>query len=362
MKLANLPLTGIARLLEPETAHRCAIAFLKFAPPPSAVMQRANLAQTVCGLHFPNPIGLAAGFDKNAEVPNALIKRGFGFVEVGTITPKPQLGNAKPRLFRLAEQKALINRFGFNNDGVDVVSSRLAQNPNIGIMGVNIGANKDSENRTADYVKGVHAFQQFASYFAVNISSPNTPGLRALQTRDAFWGLTEAVLNARAIKTAETGKNPPVFVKIAPDLNEEELDSIAAVALTSGIDGLIVSNTTLARPVPSGTLFRDEPGGFSGAPLFDRSTIILAKMRQRVGPKMILIGVGGIESAARALQKIEAGANLVQLYTGMVYSGFGLPEQICKDLSKIVKEKGVASIGHFTGIKTDEWAAKPIIG
>lgn len=360
MKLRDLALTGAARLLDPEIAHRGAIAFLKYAPSPSSSRQQANLTQTICGLNFSNPIGLAAGFDKNAEVPGVLMKCGFGFVEVGTITPKPQSGNAKPRLFRLPQQHGLINRFGFNNDGIEVVSSRLTENSPGGPLGINIGANKDSEDRIADYVKGVQAFQHFASYFTVNISSPNTPGLRALQTRDAFLSLTEAALEARASKAAEIGKSPPVFVKIAPDLDEVELDTIATVALSSGIDGLIISNTTLARPVPLGTLHRDEQGGFSGAPLFERSTIILAKMRQRVGTKLTLIGVGGIDSAERALQKIEAGANLVQLYTGMVYGGFGLPEQICKDLSGLVAARCIDNIGQLTSTKTDEWAAKPI--
>jgi dihydroorotate dehydrogenase len=349
-----------ARLLEPETAHKTAIAFLKFAPAPAHSANHSSLSQMICGLTFPNPVGLAAGFDKNAEVPNALLARKFGFVEVGTITPKPQAGNSRPRLFRLPEHQALINRFGFNNDGIDACVKRLVARKRAGILGINIGANKDSTDRIADYVLGIDAFQRFADYFTVNISSPNTPGLRGLQTREALMSLTEAVMEARAKNAVSAGKTPPIFVKIAPDLEDAELDAIAAVAISSGIDGLIVSNTTLSRPVATTAKHRDEQGGFSGEPLFERSTIMLARMRQRVGATMPLIGVGGIHNAETALAKIEAGANLVQLYTGMVYGGFGLPRQICDDLQKLVVARSVANIGALTGTKMDEWAAKAI--
>ena len=354
-------LTTAARLLEPETAHKAAIAFLKFAPLNARPQQFSNLSQIICGLTFPNPIGLAAGFDKNAEVPNALLARGFGSVEVGTITPKPQAGNPRPRLFRLTEHQALINRFGFNNDGSEACLNRLNRRKSNGILGINIGANKDSADRIADYVLGINAFQKYADYFTVNISSPNTPGLRALQTSEALKNLTGAVLEARAKNASNVGKSSPVFVKIAPDLDDAELDAIADVALSSGIDGLIISNTTLARPVPETTRHRAEQGGFSGEPLFDRSTIMLARIRQRVGAHMPLIGVGGITNAERALQKIEAGANLVQLYTGMVYGGFGLPQRICDELQVLVAKQDVSNIGELTSTKTDEWAAKPII-
>ena len=360
MSLFESALSKTARLIEPETAHKCAIAFLKFAPRPLPPTRHLNLAQTICGLTFPNPVGLAAGFDKNAEVPGALLARGFGAVEVGTITPKPQDGNPRPRLFRLVEHEALINRFGFNNEGIEACVNRLEKRTSNGIVGVNIGANKDSADRISDYVLGINAFQPFADYFTVNVSSPNTPGLRALQKGDAFKALIDAVLEARTKNAASTGKSPPIFVKIAPDLEDAGLDAIASVALSSGIDGLIVANTTLARPVPEATLNRGQQGGFSGAPLFERSTIMLARMRQRVGKEMPLIGVGGIYSAARALSKIEAGANLVQLYTGMVYGGFGLPDRIVYGLQKLVAQHGVENICAMTGTKTDEWAAKQV--
>ena len=364
MTLFGKALTKAARLLEPETAHNAAIAYLKYAPTPKSSnkpsYQHSNLSQTLCGLNFPNPLGLAAGFDKNAEVPDALLAHGFGFVEVGTITPKPQAGNPRPRLFRLPGDQALINRFGFNNDGIDICAERLSARKPGGILGINIGANKDSADRIADYVLGIAAFQRFAGYFTVNISSPNTPGLRALQTRDALMSLTDAVLEAREKQAASAGRTPPVFVKIAPDLNDAELAAIASVALASGIDGLIISNTTLARPVAKGTRYSDEQGGFSGAPLFERSTIMLARMRQLVGANTVLIGVGGITNAAQALAKIEAGANLVQLYTGMVYGGFGLPRQICDDLQKLVASRNVENINSLTSIKSNEWAAKAI--
>jgi dihydroorotate dehydrogenase len=353
-------LSKAARLLEPETAHKAAIAFLRTVPFKASLPRTPVLAQTLCGLHFPNPIGLAAGFDKNAEVPDALLARGFGFVEVGTITPKPQLGNPRPRLFRLSEQQALINRFGFNNDGIEACAKRLSVRQSAGIVGVNIGANKDSADRIADYVLGIGAFSALADYFTINVSSPNTPGLRGLQTREALLSLTEAVLEARAKHTAATGRTPPVFVKIAPDLDDAELQAISAVALSSGIDGMIISNTTLARPVPQTTRHAQEQGGFSGEPLFHRSTVILARMRSLVGPEMTLIGVGGINSAERALAKIEAGANLVQLYTGMVYSGFGLQAQICRDLQALVEAANVGNIAALTGTQTDKWAAKAI--
>ncbi|MGL4404875.1 MAG: quinone-dependent dihydroorotate dehydrogenase, partial [Notoacmeibacter sp.] len=278
----------------------------------------------------------------------------------GTITPKPQEGNPRPRLFRLKEHEALINRFGFNNDGIDLCLARLKKRPSTGIIGINIGANKDSLNRIDDYVLGINAFQPYADYFTCNISSPNTPGLRALQTREALLQLIEAVLTARAKNTAISDRTPPVFVKVAPDLDEAELDAIASVALSSGIDGLIVSNTTLARPVPESTKHRSEAGGFSGAPLFERSTIMLARMRQRVGHHLPLIGVGGISNAEQALAKIEAGANLVQLYTGMVYRGFGLPKQICSDLEVLLTHRNAANISVLTSTKTDVWASKPI--
>ena len=370
MQLINAMLAKTARLLNPERAHQAAIAYLQYAPLSASHHQptahQTNLAQIICGLNFPNPIGVAAGFDKNAQVANTLLARGFGAVEVGTITPLAQDGNPRPRLFRLAEQQALINRLGFNNDGhagcIKRLQMQISQRPPAGIIGVNIGANKLSENRIADYVSGINAFQPYADYFAVNVSSPNTPGLRSLQSGHALGALTDAVLEARLKNAATMSRNPPVFVKIAPDLTEAELKAVASVALSSGIDGLIISNTTLRRPVPIGTRHNVEQGGFSGAPLFDMSTIILARMRQLVGPKMPLIGVGGINSAERAMAKIEAGANVVQLYTGMVYGGFGIAQTLCDDLAALIASQGMTNVSALTSTKTNEWAAKHIGG
>jgi dihydroorotate dehydrogenase len=344
---------------DPETAHGMSIAALKTGVMPScAVKADPRLAQTVAGIRFENPLGLAAGYDKNAEVPDAVLKLGFGFTEVGTITPKPQAGNDKPRIFRLVEDRGVINRLGFNNEGHDAAFQRLsARRPASGIVGVNIGANKDSTDRIADYVTGIRRFYPVATYFTANISSPNTPGLRDLQARESLAALLDAVLAARAEEAERTGKTLPVFLKIAPDLTEEGLDDIAAEALAHPLDGLIVSNTTLARDGLKNQSTAKEAGGLSGAPLFARSTAVLAKVRKRVGPDLPIIGVGGVASAEDALEKIRAGADLVQLYSCMVYEGPGLPATIVRGLSKLLDRDGTRSIRDLRDTRTDHWAA-----
>lgn len=346
---------------DPETAHGFSIAALKagsgFCRPPA---RDTRLEVKAGGLTFPNPLGMAAGYDKNAEVPDALIGLGFGFAEVGTVTPLPQTGNPKPRIFRLTQDHAVINRLGFNNDGHERCLARLqARTGRRGIVGVNIGANKDSSDRIADYRLGVERFASLASYLTVNISSPNTPGLRALQARESLAELLEAVTEARDVSDAASNKRTPLFLKIAPDLNETELDDIAAQVLAKNIDGVIVSNTTLSRHGLASS-HAVEAGGLSGRPLFARSTAVLARMRRRLGPEVVIVGVGGVTSAETAAEKIRAGADLVQLYTGMIYDGPALPARIVRGLSAIVQREGVASIGALRDTALAKWEAAPI--
>ncbi|WP_117195274.1 quinone-dependent dihydroorotate dehydrogenase [Rhizobium terrae] len=356
------PLAGVASrslfVFDPETAHGLSIAALKTGLVPACRLAAdPRLAQTVAGIRFPNPIGLAAGYDKNAEVPDAMLKLGFGFTEVGTVTPRPQAGNDKPRIFRLVEDRGVINRLGFNNEGHDAALARLtARRSASGIVGVNIGANKDAADRIADYVAGIRKFYGLATYFTANISSPNTPGLRDLQARDSLKALLDAVLAARDEEAVRYGRSVPVFLKIAPDLTEEGLDDIAAEATAHPLDGLIVSNTTLARDGLRNKVEAKETGGLSGAPLFRRSTAVLAKMRRRIGPALPIIGVGGVSSAGDALEKICAGADLVQLYSCMVYEGPGLPAAIVKGLSSLLDREKVSSIRELRGSRTDQWA------
>jgi dihydroorotate dehydrogenase len=348
-------------LFDAEAAHGMSIAALKSGLVPNCGDVRdPRLAVTVAGLTFPNPLGMAAGYDKNAEVPDALLRLGFGFAEVGTVTPKPQSGNPKPRIFRLERDMAVINRLGFNNEGHSAALARLAARHPVGIVGVNIGANKDSADRVADYVEGIRRFAGVASYFTANISSPNTPGLRDLQARDSLSTLLSAVLAARDEVAAATGARRPVFLKIAPDLTEEGMDDIAAEALAHDLDGLIVSNTTLARDGLSDPRLAGEAGGLSGRPLFEKSTAVLARMRKRVGPAMPIIGVGGISSAETALEKIRAGADLVQLYSCMVYEGPGLPARIVRGMSKLLDRETVSSIRDLRDSRLDHWAAAKV--
>ncbi len=297
------------------------------------------------GFHFPNPIGLAAGFDKDTRVPDAMMKLGFGFVECGTITPRPQSGNPRPRLFRLNEDDAVINRMGFNNAGASAAAARLKLRERSGVVGLNIGANKDSTDRIADYRDAFAALAPFADYIAVNVSSPNTPGLRELQGRDELVRLLEALTSERARHNGRI----PILLKIAPDISLAELDQIAATALAAGIEGLIISNTTIERPSTLNSQHARESGGLSGAPLFAPSTILLRETRRRVGTKLVLIGVGGIFSGADAYAKIRAGATLVQLYTGLALKGPALLQRIKHELTRLLERDQLAKIADAIG-------------
>jgi len=328
--------------IDPERAHRLTVRALALAGrrgPPAA----GALAIDVAGLGFPNPLGMAAGFDKDAEVPDQLLGLGFGFAEVGSITPRPQAGNPRPRLFRLVEDRAVINRMGFNNGGAEVARDRLVRRAGRpGIVGINVGANKDSEDRIADYVAMTRVMAPLAFYLAVNISSPNTPGLRALQDEGALTGLLDAVIEARG--TA----GPPVFLKVAPDLESADIDAIARIALDRKLGALIVSNTTITRPALLSANAR-ETGGLSGAPLRDLAQQRLRDFRKATGGAIPLVGVGGIASAEDAWARIRAGASLVQLYSAMVYGGPGLPRRILRGLEALMRRDGFASIAEAVG-------------
>ncbi len=348
-------------LFDPETAHGMSISALKSGLVPACrINADPRLRQTVAGLDFANPVGMAAGYDKNAEVPEALLKLGFGFTEIGTVTPKAQPGNPRPRIFRLVEDEGVINRLGFNNEGHEAALQRLKSIRGNGIIGVNIGANKDSADRIADYVAGIRRFYSVARYFTANISSPNTPGLRDLQARESLSALLSAVLAARDEEATRAGKRIPVFLKIAPDLTEEGMDDIAAEALSHALDGLIVSNTTLSRDGLKDQRQAKEAGGLSGKPVFEKSTVVLAKMRRRVGATLPIIGVGGVSSAETALEKIKAGADLVQLYSCMVYEGPGLPGRIVTGLSKLLDRDRAGSIRDLRDARLDYWANRNV--
>jgi dihydroorotate dehydrogenase len=331
----------LLRLLDPEDAHRLAIQALKIPPFVKLTADDPRLAVRAFGLNFPNPIGMAAGFDKNAEVPDALLRLGFGFVEVGTVTPQPQIGNPRPRLFRLHRDAAVINRLGFNSEGADRVLRRLAARAQAGgIVGVNIGANKDSADRIADYVRLIETFAPVVSYFALNLSSPNTPGLRELQQGRMLHQLLARVVEARTRISREAGLTP-LLIKIAPDLTLGELDDVVAAAREHRVDGMIVGNTTVGRP----PTLRDrataqEPGGLSGRPLFALATRMLAETYVRVEGAFPLIGVGGIDSGASALAKIRAGACLIQLYSAFVFHGLRLVAAIRSELAKELRRGG----------------------
>ncbi len=345
--------------VDPETAHGLTVRALASPFAPRVCTPRdPRLVTTAFGLEFPNPIGMAAGFDKNAEVPDALLALGFGHVEVGTVTPRPQPGNPKPRMFRLPADRGVINRLGFNNQGHTAMRARLlARRGRGGIVGVNIGANKDSEDRIADYVAGIRAFADLATYFTVNVSSPNTPGLRDLQARAQLADLLDRVLEARDAVASSGGRRVPVLLKIAPDVDDAGLDDIATEVGARTLDGLVVSNTTLARDGLIETKVAGEAGGLSGRPLFRRATIVLAKMRLRLGPDLPIVGVGGIEDGDTAFAKIEAGATLLQVYSGLVYEGPGLVGRLCGALSARLAGEGVASLAAVSGRRAAEWAA-----
>jgi dihydroorotate dehydrogenase len=341
--------------MDAERAHNLTIFGLEHMPLPAAPEDDSVLAQNLFGLDFPNPVGMAAGFDKDARVPDALLRLGFGFTEVGTLTPRPQPGNARPRLFRLHEDRGIINRFGFNNGGHAAARRRLvARAGRGGVVGVNIGANKDSTDRAADYVAGIEAFADLASYFAVNISSPNTPGLRDLQQASALDDLLARALDARD-RMAEVAPRRPVLLKIAPDLSLADLDDAVRVARARGIDGMIVSNTTLARPESLRDEGRSQTGGLSGAPLFALATHMLAQTFIRVDGQFPLIGVGGVDSPEAAWAKIEAGASLVQLYSSLVYEGLGLIPRLKNGLVAHLRARKLGAIGEAVGSAVSDW-------
>ncbi len=335
--------------LPPEQAHELAIKGLELGLYPRAHQpDDKRLAQTVFGLDFPNPLGMAPGFDKNARVPRELLATGFGFVEVGTLTPRPQSGNRPPRLFRSTWDHAIINRLGFNNEGQEAALDRLKERPQ-GIVGVNIGAGRDSEDRIADYVTGIERMATVASYFTVNISSPNTPGLRDLQAPEALDALLKRVQGARA----SLSKRPPLLVKLAPDLADEDLPEIINV-IADGADGIVVSNTTLSRDGLKHMSFARESGGLSGRPLFARSTRMLARIYRLTEGKLPLIGVGGIDSGETALAKIAAGASLIQLYTGLLFEGLGLIGRIKQALLAGMERAKADSLAPLIGSRAED--------
>jgi dihydroorotate dehydrogenase len=340
----------VLHALDPEDAHRLAIRVLQFAPLPPAPADDRRLAMRVFGLNFPNPLGIAAGFDKNAEVPDALLRSGFGFVEVGTVTPLPQPGNPRPRLFRLDADQAVINRLGFNSDGAGAVLRRLAARATAGgIVGINVGANKDSPDRVADYVGLIERFAAVASYVTVNISSPNTPGLRDMQHAAVLDDLLARVIDARE-RVATTAGPTPVLLKIAPDLPLGDLDDAVAIARTRRVDGMIVGNTTVSRPAR----LRDgdgakEAGGLSGRPLLPLANRMLAETYVRVEGVFPLVGAGGIDSGESAFAKIRAGASLVQVYSGLIFGGLGMVAAIKAALLGALIRDGRSSLSDYVG-------------
>jgi dihydroorotate dehydrogenase len=344
--------TRALRLIDAEAAHGAALFGLRAGAGPRARADRwPRLKTTLAGLELPNPVGIAAGFDKNCEAPDALLACGFGFVECGTVTPRPQEGNQRPRVFRLSEDRAVINRLGFNNKGLDAFADRLAARPRRGVVGANVGANKDSEDRAADYVLGLGRVWPYASYVTANISSPNTPGLRGLQERAALEELLGRMREARILLETAHGARP-LFLKVAPDLDETGVRDIAEIALAYGLDGLIVSNTTLQRPVHLTSDNREEAGGLSGQPLFQISTHVLRLFAQALGGRMPLIGVGGVESGLTALAKIKAGASAVQLYSALVYQGPSLVARLLDELDGMLKAEGFDSVAEAVGTET----------
>ncbi|MFY1710920.1 quinone-dependent dihydroorotate dehydrogenase [Tritonibacter mobilis] len=351
MKLSEKLALAVMHRLDPETAHGLSIKALKsgLTPCPGPVTS-PRLKTEIAGLTLPNPVGLAAGFDKNAEALGALTQAGFGFIEVGAATPRPQPGNPKPRLFRLSEDRAAINRFGFNNEGMEVIGARLAQRPKNGLIGLNLGANKDSDDRAQDFARVLSHCGAHLDFATVNVSSPNTEKLRDLQGKAALSALLTGVMEAR-----EGLDRPiPVFLKIAPDLDEAGLDDIADVARESGIDAVIATNTTLARDGLK-SAHRDEMGGLSGAPLFEKSTRVLAQLSTRLDGAVPIIGVGGISSAEDAYAKISAGASAVQFYTALVYGGLSLAAEIANGLDALLARDGHDSVAQAVGTDRATW-------
>ncbi|NRA88104.1 MAG: quinone-dependent dihydroorotate dehydrogenase [Rhizobiales bacterium] len=348
-------------ILEPEQAHKAALIALQAGLAPRGTLSNKGLGQTIFGLSFDNPVGIAAGFDKNAEVANEIIKTGFGFAEVGSVTPRPQAGNPKPRLFRVEEHMGVINRMGFNNDGHDVVLARMRNQrtaKNSGQIGVNIGANKDSADFIVDYEKGIEKFYNVADYFVANISSPNTPGLRALQSKDSLEKLVSRICQKRAEMQTLLGKYVPLILKIAPDLTDDDITDIANIVTGSKLDGVIVSNTTIRRDFIEGHAHQAQAGGLSGKPIFEFSTHMLARFYQATEGKIPLIGAGGISDGASAYEKICAGASLVQLYSCLIYTGTAIIDDIRQGILDGLKRDGFDTIEQAIGSRAEFWAEK----
>lgn len=337
--------------IDPETAHGLAIKALKMGlvPAPGPVTS-PRLKTTLAGIELPNPVGLAAGFDKNAEVLTELSQSGFGFIEVGAATPRPQPGNPQPRLFRLTEDGAAINRFGFNNEGMEQISQRLSHRPKGAVIGLNLGANKDSEDRASDFARVLAHCGAHLNFATVNVSSPNTEKLRDLQGKDALSALLTGVIATRD----DLERRIPVFLKIAPDLNSDELQDIAEVAVETGIDAVITTNTTLSREGLH-SAHKGEAGGLSGAPLFEKSTRVLAQLSQLLNGQIPLVGVGGISTAEQAYAKICAGASAVQLYTAMIYHGMSLAGDIAHGLDELLARDGFDTVAQAVGSKRSDW-------
>jgi dihydroorotate dehydrogenase len=347
-------------LLPPEDAHGLTLKALELGLfPRASAPDHPSLAVRFSGLALPNPLAIAAGFDKNARVPDALIRLGCGFAEVGTVTPRAQNGNPRPRVFRLPADSAVINRLGFNNEGLAATLERLAARPKSGVVGVNIGANKDTIDRIGDYVHGIDAFYDVASYFVINISSPNTPGLRDLQTPAALDQLLRRVMAARAAIVADGRPKRPIVVKLTCDIAEDDLPAVIEQLTAHAVDAIAISNTTLSR---KGLRDRNarEAGGLSGRPLFQRSTAMLARIYEATGGSIPLIGIGGIDSGAAALAKIEAGATLLQLYTGLIYEGAGLIGRIKERLVAAVRSANVTELSELVGREAKTWARMPL--
>ena len=351
MSLAERGALAVLRRIEPERAHGAVLLALRagLAPAPGPVTS-PRLATTLAGMALPNPVGLAAGFDKNAVALAPLMRAGFGFIEAGAATPRAQPGNPRPRLFRLPQDRAAINRFGFNNDGMEAVARRLAARPRGVPVGINLGANKDAADRAGDFALVLARCGPHADFATVNVSSPNTERLRDLQGREALAALLAGVMEARA----RLARRVPVFLKIAPDLADGDLEGIVEAAVGASIDGIVATNTTLARDGLKSAR-RGEAGGLSGAPLFDRSTRVLARLSELTGGRMPLIGVGGIGSAEDAYAKIRAGASAVQLYTALAYGGLGLVSQIARGLDALLARNGFASVAEAVGTGRGDW-------
>ena len=351
MNLIEMAGLGLFNRMNPETGHGLALLALNngLAPLPGPV-STPRLATELAGMSLPNPIGLAAGFDKNATSVSPLMRAGFGFIELGAATPLPQPGNAKPRLFRLKEDGAVINRFGFNNDGADAIAARLSQKPPGIPVGLNLGANKDSTDRSSDFAKVLATCAEYIDFATVNVSSPNTEALRDLQGKDALSALLGDVIDTACTKP----KPIPVFLKIAPDLTQSEISDIAQVAVTVGVDAIVATNTTLSRDSLRSPA-KTETGGLSGTPLFERSTRVLAALAQQTAGKIPLIGVGGIGSAQDAYEKVKAGASAVQLYTAMVYRGLSLAGRIARELDDLLARDGFQNMSEAVGTEKDKW-------